>query len=572
MSELEELREVIRRYALENAAKYDGRANPNAVMKKVMREHEEYRDRAKEVLRLVREVVEEVNRMSLEEIRRELEELGGVEEERSEEEGGLKPLPGAREGEVRLRFAPNPSGPLHLGHARAAVLNDEYARRYDGALILRFEDTDPRRVDPEAYDMIEEDLEWLGVRVDERYVQSNRMELYYRVAEELLERGGAYVCTCDADEFRRLRDRGQACPCRSRDPEENLELWEEMLDGAFSEGEAVVRVKTRVDHPDPAAREWVAFRIVEREHPMVGDRYLVWPTMNFAVAVDDHFMEVTHVLRGKDHESNTRRQEFVFRHLDWEPPEYVHYGILKVEGAVLSTSRIREGIESGELTGWDDVRTATLRALRRRGIEPEALRETILEIGLTEVDATFSWEQLYARNRRLIDPRSNRYFLVRDPVELWIEGLEEPFAATLPLHPDEDRGERALVLHPEDGGCRVWLDREDGEALEEGELIRLMNAVNVRVEEVGEGVVRGRYEGKDYRAARREGARIVHWVPTDQAIPCRVLRPDGSVDEGYVEANVEREEPGRTVQFERLYFARIEECRPSGVRAVYAHD
>jgi len=544
VSELEELRDVIRRYALENAAKYDGKANPNAVMKKVMREHEEYRDRAKEVLKLVREVVEEVNKMSLEEIKRELEELGAEEEEEAGEKGGLKPLPGAKEGEVRLRFAPNPSGPLHLGHARAAVLNDEYARRYGGTLILRFEDTDPRRVDPEAYDMIEEDLEWLGVRVDERYVQSNRMELYYRVAEELLERGGAYVCTCDADEFRRLRDRGQACPCRSREPEENLELWEEMLDGAFSEGEAVVRVKTKVDHPDPAVREWVAFRVVEEEHPMVGDRYLVWPTMNFAVAVDDHFMEVTHVLRGKDHESNTRRQEFIFEHLGWETPEYVHYGILKVEGSVLSTSKIKEGIKSGEFTGWDDVRTATLRALRRRG----------------------------TRNRRLIDPKSNRYFFVRDPVELRIEGLEEPHAATVPLHPDKDRGERALVLHPEDGECRVWLDREDGEELEEGDLIRLMNAVNVEIVEVGDGVVQGRYHSEDYRTARREGARIVHWVPVDQAIPCEVLRPDGSVDRGYVEANVEREEPGRTVQFERLYFARIEECGPSGVRAVYAHD
>ncbi|AAM01971.1 glutamate--tRNA ligase [Methanopyrus kandleri] len=570
--EEKELRDLVRRYALENAARYGGRANPNAVMKKIMKEHEELRPRAKEVLKTVREVVREVNKMSGEEIRRELEELGGPREDVARDKEGLKPLPGAEPGNVRLRFAPNPSGPLHIGHARAAVLNDEYARRYDGTLVLRIEDTDPRRVDPEAYDMIEEDLEWLGVNIDERYVQSNRIELYYMVCEELLEREGAYVCTCDPDEFRRLRDVGRACPCRSRDKEENLELWEEMLDGTFSEGEAVVRVKTEVDHPDPAVREWIAFRIVEEEHPMTGSRYLVWPTMNFAVAVDDHLMNITHVLRGKDHESNTRRQKYVFEHLGWDTPEYVHYGILKVEGAVLSTSEIRRGIDSGEYTGWDDVRVATLRALRRRGIKPEAIRETILEIGLTDVDATFSWEHLYARNRKMIDPESHRYFFVRDPVELRIEGMKESVLARLPLHPDRDEGERVLILHPENGVARALLDGEDAEDLWEGDVVRLMNAVNVEIEEVGDGWLRGRYHSDDYRIAKEEGAQIVHWVPPDQAVRCEVVRPDGSVESGYAEINVEREQAGSTVQFERLYFVRLEEVSSGGVRAVYAHD
>jgi len=572
LSSDDKLRETVLKYTVENAMKY-GKANPNAVMKKVMKEHPELRPKAKEVLQVVRETVKEINSMDENKLKELAKELGVTEREtEKEEEKSLKPLPKAEKGRVRLRFAPNPSGPLHLGHARAAVLNDEYAKMYDGTFILRLEDTDPKRVLPEAYDMIEEDLEWLGVDVHERYIQSNRLEIYYHVCEHLLEEGHAYVCTCDPDEFRRLKNEGSPCPCRARDPEDNLELWDEMLEGAFSEGEAVVRVKTDPAHPDPAVREWVAFRIVEEEHPLTGSRFIVWPTMNMAVAVDDHLMGVTHVLRGKDHESNTRRQKYIFEYMGWETPEYIHYGIMKVEGYVLSTSKIREGIEKGEYSGWDDVKLATLRALKRRGIDPEAVRDTILEIGLTEVDSTFSWEHLHARNRKIIDPKSNRYFFVRDPVELRIKGLTGYVVARLPLHPDKENvGERVLILHPSGGTHTALLDREDAEGLEEGDMIRLINAVNVVIEEIDGDVVTASYHSDGYKEAKEAGAKIVHWLPPDQALPCHVETPEGE-EEGLVEVNIQRESPGSTVQFERLYFARLEEVQPTHVEAVYTHD
>jgi len=207
---------------------------------------------------------------------------------------------------VVLRFAPNPSGPLHIGHARAAILNQEYVNRYGGKLILRVEDTDPRRVDPDAYQMIPEDLKWLGVQWQEEYIQSDRIEIYHEYARKLIELGEAYMCTCPGEEFKKLKDASQPCSCRDMSVEDNLERWEGMPE--MAEGTAVLRVKTDLEHKNPAIRDWVAMRIVDAEHPRIGTKFRVYPMMNFAVAVDDHLLGVTHVLRGKDHLANSENR------------------------------------------------------------------------------------------------------------------------------------------------------------------------------------------------------------------------------------------------------------------------
>src|SRR3972149_2933613 len=182
------MREIIYAHAVRNAAQH-GKADSKAVLSKVLAEKPELRQKAREVLKVVEEVVSEVNALSTDEILRKAE--GFTVEKTGRIEKGLEELPNAVDGGVRLRFAPNPSGPLHLGHARAAVLNDEYAKRYKGALVLRFEDTDPKRVDPLGYDLIREDLVWLGVKVDEEILQSERLGVYYRYAKDLLEKGRA---------------------------------------------------------------------------------------------------------------------------------------------------------------------------------------------------------------------------------------------------------------------------------------------------------------------------------------------------------------------------------------------
>ncbi|HZD43175.1 MAG TPA: glutamate--tRNA ligase, partial [Methanomicrobiales archaeon] len=335
------------------------------------------------------------------------------------QERALPPLEKAENGVV-MRFAPNPSGPLHLGHARAAILNDAYVEKYGGKYVLRIEDTDPRRVDPDAYRTVQEDIAWLGLKIDDIVYQSDRLDIYYKYAEDLIGLGGAYICTCESEEFRKRKLAKKACPCRVNDVDRNLELWQDMLAGQFYEGSATVRVKTDLEHPDPAMRDFSIFRIVSSPpHPRVEAQ--VFPLMNFSVTVDDHLLGITHVIRGKDHIANTVRQRYIFDYLGWKPPVYRHYGRMSIEGVVLSTSEMRAGIAAGTFSGWDDIRLGTLRAVAKRGITPEAVRRSILEIGIGETDISFSWENLFAHNRSIVDPIANRYFFVPNPVEVQVD-------------------------------------------------------------------------------------------------------------------------------------------------------
>ena len=221
MVKMDNLEESIRKYALQNALLHDGKANYKAVMGKIMAENPSLRSRAKELIEEVRRIVEEVNKLSVEEQRRKLEEIAPelLERKKKEEKKELEDLPDVR-GEVRMRLAPSPSGPMHLGQSRMAILNDEYVKRYGGKLFLRIEDTNPHNILPEAYDMIPEDLEWLGVKVHEIVIQSDRFEIYYDYARKLLEMSKAYITEVPAEEWRRLKNEGKATKDRELPPEE----------------------------------------------------------------------------------------------------------------------------------------------------------------------------------------------------------------------------------------------------------------------------------------------------------------------------------------------------------------
>ena len=557
-----DLEHLIFIYALQNAVKHNSAPKSGAVIGTVLGKHPEFRSRAREIAPLAREVTAKVAAMSqpereslLAEIAPELlEELTETHEQSRE----LPDLEGA-ENSVVMRFAPNPSGPLHLGHARASILNDYYVRRYGGRYVLRIEDTDPRRVDPEAYEMMQEGAEWLGLGITDIVYQSDRLDIYYDWCQKLIELGGAYVCVCDAERFRELKLKKKACPCRDRTVEENLKLWQQMLDGEFYEGDATVRVKTDLDHPDPAMRDYSAMRIVNAPlHPRVDAT--VFPLMNFSVAVDDHLLGITHVIRGKDHIANTGRQRYIFDYFGWKPPVYYHYGRMGISGVVLSTSSMREGIRTGAYTSWDDVHLGTLRAIARRGIQPEAVRNAMVDIGIGETDITFSWENLYARNKEIVDPKANRYFFVPDPIEVVVEGAprHEAHAA---LHPnDPSRGVRTLVTEG-----RVVLPRSE---LEGRSMVRLKDLYNVRIAWDGDEP-RLTYAGESLEDARREKAPIIQWLPADAKIPCTLHTQDGDV-EGFCEPLV-ADEVESVVQFERVGFARVDSVTDGRVDAFFAH-
>lgn len=560
---MEEIRRAIFAFALQNAVKHRSLPKGGTVMGMVMARYPEFRKRSSEVSSLLPGVLDEVASLSHEERENLLMELAPeLVEEIAKPKARARELPaleGAENGVV-MRFAPNPSGPLHLGHARAAVLNDAYARKYGGKYILRIEDTDPKRVDTDAYAMVREDIEWLGISVHEIMYQSDRFDLYYTLAQELIGKGGAYVCTCENEQFRELKLAKKPCPCRDGEVETNLELWQRMLDGEFSEGAASVRVRTDLDHPDPAMRDYPIFRILNSPpHPRMEAH--VYPLMNFSVAVDDHTLGITHVIRGKDHIANTRRQRYIFDYFGWKPPVYRHYGRMSIEGVVLSTSQMREGIRDGRFQGWDDIRLGTLRALARRGIRPQAVRDAMEEIGIGETDISFSWENLFAKNRAIVDPEANRYFFVPDPVEVSISDAPEQTAHAL-LHPgDAERGRRDIHF--------------SGRALLPGEeirdvpgMVRLKDLFNVTLRQE-HGILELTYGGESLAVAREAGAPIIQWLPPDAAVPCTLVTPAGE-RLGACEQGA-RTESGRVVQFERIGFARIDSVSPEGIIAYFTH-
>ena len=555
---MDELEEIVFKHALLNAAKHKGSANPGAVMGSIMSSEPELRPRAKEIGPLSGKIVAQVNALSPEEQKAKMEELGvAVEEKKQKKEEGLPKLPGKNK-DVVMRFAPNPSGPLHIGHARAAIPNGEYVKKYGGKFILRIEDTDPKRIYEPAYELIQEDLKWLGIEPDEVYYQSDRFEIYYQYAEELIKRGAAYMCTCDGGEFKKLKDNCQACTCRDNTVEENMELWKKFPE--MEAGEAVLRVKTDINHKNPAIRDWVAMRIVEEEHPRMGTKYRVYPMMNFSVSVDDHLLGMTHVLRGKDHLANSEKQKYLYQHMGWEIPEFIHYGRLKMEDIALSTSKAMAGIEDGTYSGWDDPRLGTLKAIARRGIQPETITQLMVEIGIKMSDSAISWKKIYGLNRNIIEQKVNRYFFVPNPVKIDIADVPEEdlgLAIERPLHPDfEERGNRTLVFNSE-----VYIPQAD---LSDG-ISRLMDAVNVEIKD--NDVV---FHSKSFEDARDAKARIIQWVPTD-AIKAKVVMDDASVTEGLCEVDCKDLKVGDIVQFERFGFARLDEIKDDELIFYYAH-
>lgn len=576
MLNTDEIKAAALKYAVLNAALHGGKAQSGPVLSKILSEFPGLRTRARELMPSVDEVVVEVNSWPLERQRSMLHDRWPelLAPKVVEEKKRLPPLADTdRFGEIRTRFAPNPDGPLHLGSARPIVLCDEYAKMYRGKFILRFEDTSPevKPPIPEMYDWIVDDLKWLGAEPDETYIQSDRLELYYRYAEKLLTMGAAYVCSCQPEKFKKCYLAEKACPCRELEPEAHLDRWEKMLDGTYGKGETVVRIKTDLHHPNPAIRDWPALRISTSPHPKVDRRYRVWPLYNFSCAVDDHEMGISHIIRGKEHEVNTTRQRYLFEYLDWEYPEIINVGRLGLEVGILSKSKIRAGVRAGEFTGWDDPRLGTLRALRRRGIRPEAIRELMIEVGPKPINATLSWGNIASANRRIIEPIANRYFFVADPVQMRVSGIEGELIARHALHPDHpERGTRDYVIKPEDGRASFVISKNDAKGMEPGRVVRLMGLLNAEIIEVKHDCVFAKYHSKDHQQARVLEAPFIHWLQYSENIDATVVMPDASLSKGLAEPPCSNLDVGTMIQFERFGFVRVDSQIP--FIAYYAHN
>src|SRR3989338_8712398 len=298
------MKDVILKHCLLNAVQHEGKANFQAVLSKILGESPKLKSDIKMLAIEIQKVLDEINSWSLEKQKNEVEKLNIIIENKPhhKEERVLPDLSNV-EKNIIMRMAPFPSGPLHIGNARMAILNDEYVKKYHGKLFLVIDDTigsEEKIPISEAYGMIKNGLKWLGIKWNKVFYKSARLEIFYKYAKKMLEINVAYVCECPTDKLRKNRRDGTECYCRSNDAKTNIEKWEMMLKGGYKEGEAIVRLKTDMNHENPAFRDRVLLRISNREHPRVGNKYKVWPMLEFSWAIDDYLLKITHVIRGKE--------------------------------------------------------------------------------------------------------------------------------------------------------------------------------------------------------------------------------------------------------------------------------
>ena len=377
----EDLHKLAFKYALINAFQFGGTPNAKAVTGKIMAELPEMRKYAKEVISAVEDAINQISKMSNNEIESNLKKINPEfffdKPKEKEAPRELPPLEGAEMGNVVTRLPPEPNGYPHIGHGMSFYFNYYYAKKYDGKVILRFDDTNPKKEKLEYYDAIKQDLKWLKINWDEERNMSDDMDLYYKYALDLIRISKAYICNCDAEYVSKLRYDSKDCSCISNSVQDNLSLWKEME--SADEGRFSLRLRGDMSSKNTVMRDPTMMRVVDHPHPIQGDKYRIWPVYDFACAIEDSVLGVTHVLRSNEFALRIELQDYIRGLLNLRNPKIIEYSRFTVKEPPLQRL-IRPLIEKHLVSGWDDPRLVTIRGLKRRNY-PEAIHMVAEEIG-----------------------------------------------------------------------------------------------------------------------------------------------------------------------------------------------
>jgi glutamyl-tRNA synthetase len=547
------------RGALLNAVKHGGRAEVGAVIGRVLAEIPELRAAPAEAAKMVAQVVERVNSMSLKDQESLLTSKYPETEvaQESHERVGLPPLPNAVKGNASFRLPPEPSGFMTVGHAMAFTINYLYKEQYDGELWLRFEDTNPRKVASEFYDSFRHGIQWLGIKYDHEKNVSDDLDVIYRFGKKLVSQGDAYACSCDEAKVKRLRFEGKDCEHRDTPPDVNLRIWDELLANKHKEGEYVIRFKGDMQALNYSLRDSNLFRVITHPHPLTGTKFTLWPTYDLANVVEDEICGITHVLRSS--EFRNEFQQLIRDVLKFRRLEVIQFSRFNFKGTPVSKRLLRPLVDNKIVTGWDDPRMPTVEGLKRRGILPQAIREFTLEVGYTKSEHEYDWSILLSINRKILDPTTRRMFFVPDPVKLTVGGAPGR-KAKIPYHPQNDLGERTIETSGE-----FYVSSPDLNRVKEGSVFRLIDLYNVRVKFAGPPPV-CEFAGDDLLP----GSRKFQWT-TPTNVQVNVTVPDvlfldedtfntQSLKEvqGFAEPSVSTLKPGDMVQFPRFGFCRLD--------------
>ncbi len=453
---------------------------------------------------------------------------------------------------VHTRFPPEPNGYLHIGHAKSILLNYSLAEKYQGKFNMRFDDTNPTKEKTEFVESIKEDIKWLGADWEDRlFFASDYFEQMYEAAVKLIKKGKAYVSDLSAEEIREYRgtltEPGKKDPYSDRSVEENLELFENMKNGVYKDGEKVLRARIDMTSPNINMRDPVIYRVAHMNHHNTGDTWCIYPMYDFAHPIEDAIEGITHSICTLEFEDHRPLYDWVVRELEYEkPPRQIEFAKLYLTNVVTGKRYIKKLVEDGIVDGWDDPRLVSIAALRRRGFTPESLRMFVELCGVSKSNSSVDYAMLEYCVREDLKLKKPRMMAVLDPIKLVIDNYPEGQVEMLEASNNMENPE--LGTHQVPFSKELYIERED--FMEEppkkyfrlfpGNEVRLMHAYFVTCtgfEKDDEGnvtVVHCTYDpatkaGSGFSERKVKGT--IHWVPVKEAVKAEVRLYENLVDE-----------------------------------------
>lgn len=453
---------------------------------------------------------------------------------------------------IQTRFPPEPNGYLHIGHAKSILLNYGLAQKYNGKFNMRFDDTNPTKEKSEFVDSIKADIEWLGADWEDRmFFASDYFDQMYEAAIKLIKKGKAYVCDLTAEEIREYRgtltEPGKDSPDRNRTVEENLELFQDMKDGKYGDGEKVLRAKIDMASPNINMRDPIIYRVARMTHHRTGDKWCIYPMYDFAHPIEDAIEGVTHSICTLEFEDHRPLYEWVVNELEYpHPPKQIEFSKLYLTNVVTGKRYIKKLVEDGIVDGWDDPRLVSIAALRRRGFTPESIKMFVDLVGVSKSQSSVDYAMLEYCIREDLKLKKPRMMAVLDPIKLIIDNYPDDKVEYLDVvnnQENEEMGSRKVPFCKE-----LYIDRED--FMEEppkkyfrlfpGNEVRLMHAYFVKCESFKKDEngnvteIHCTYDPETKCGTGFTGRKVkgtIHWVSARHSVPAEVRLYENIVDE-----------------------------------------